>query len=323
MLVKELAAEKALGHTLLHNLVGPEGKKLLPKGRTLEPSDLRALQAAGIEAVQVAVLEPDDLREDEAATELARAVAGAGLEASSPRGGRVDLLAGASGLFLADRERLSAVNALPGIGVATLRSATGVKERQRVATVKVIPYALPHATLEAVRRLAGDEPLLQTLPYSVRSATLVTTGPEASRGELAEAFGDALRDRLSGFGAEVTLGPHATEEEGRIGDALKTAAAEGPGMILVAGKTSIADEDDLVPRAIRAVGGEIIRHGVPVEPGSLLLLAYWGRIPVVGVPGCVKGRRLNAFDLLLPRLLAGVRLSASDLAELGYGGLLD
>ena len=82
------------------------------------------------------------------------------------------------------------------------------------------------------------------------------------------------------------------------------------------------DTDDITPRAIKASGGEIIHHGVPVEPGNLLLLAYIQDVPVVGAPGCARSKNYNVVDMILPRLAAGERLTRRDLIELGHGGLL-
>jgi molybdopterin biosynthesis enzyme len=93
-------------------------------------------------------------------------------------------------------------------------------------------------------------------------------------------------------------------------------------MILVAGETSIMDVDDITPRAIKAVGGEIVHHGVPVEPGNLLLLAYRNDVPIVGAPGCARSKNFNVVDMILPRLAAGENLTRQELIRLGPGGLL-
>jgi molybdopterin biosynthesis enzyme len=103
---------------------------------------------------------------------------------------------------------------------------------------------------------------------------------------------------------------------------LDWALNSGAEMILIAGETSIMDVDDITPRAIKAVGGEIIHYGMPVEPGNLMLLAYRGTTPIVGAPGCAKSKGYNVVDMVLPRLAAGERLAHRDLIELGHGGLL-
>jgi molybdopterin biosynthesis enzyme len=83
----------------------------------------------------------------------------------------------------------------------------------------------------------------------------------------------------------------------------------------------------VTPSGIRDAGGRIEHYGAPVEPGNLLLLAYIdrpnGALPIIGAPGCVRSRSVNIVDLLLPRLLAGERVSRRDIVALGHGGLLE
>ena len=52
-----------------------------------------------------------------------------------------------------------------------------------------------------------------------------------------------------------------------------------------------------------------------------LLTAMRGDIPVVGLPGCVMYHKASIFDLTVPRLVAGQRLTREDIVELGHGGL--
>ncbi|HCG64587.1 MAG TPA: molybdopterin-binding protein, partial [Sphaerochaeta sp.] len=97
-------------------------------------------------------------------------------------------------------------------------------------------------------------------------------------------------------------------------------AAQGASMILCTGGMSV-DPDDRTPAAIKATGAEIICYGAPVLPGAMFLLSYLNGIPVLGLPGCVMYSRRTAFDLVLPSLMAGIRLTSEDIARLGNGGL--
>jgi len=82
------------------------------------------------------------------------------------------------------------------------------------------------------------------------------------------------------------------------------------------------DEHDIVPRAVGRVGGHVESTGAPVDPGNLLMLAYIDDVPIVGAPGCARSKKVNIVDWILPRLLAGDRLTRRDIVELGHGGLL-
>ena len=69
---------------------------------------------------------------------------------------------------------------------------------------------------------------------------------------------------------------------------------------------------------------EVLSYGAPVYPGAMFLLGYAagsaGRVPVLGLPGCVMYHKASIFDLIVPRLLAGLEVTAADIAALGHGG---
>ena len=74
----------------------------------------------------------------------------------------------------------------------------------------------------------------------------------------------------------------------------------------------------LIPRSRR----ESVWLSVCNVVGTLLWVANVDGAPVIGAPGCALFSRATAFDVLLPRLLAGEKLSRATLAQLGAGGLL-
>ncbi len=92
-------------------------------------------------------------------------------------------------------------------------------------------------------------------------------------------------------------------------------------MVLCTGGMSV-DPDDRTPLAIRNTGARVVGYGAPVLPGAMFMVAYTGDgRPVCGLPGCVMYARRTVFDLVLPRLLADVPVTAEWLAGLGDGGL--
>jgi hypothetical protein len=56
------------------------------------------------------------------------------------------------------------------------------------------------------------------------------------------------------------------------------------------------------------------------EPCYLLRLLR-RRLPVMGLPGCVMYAKASIFDLMLPRIVAGMPIRRSDITKLGNGGL--
>ena len=97
---------------------------------------------------------------------------------------------------------------------------------------------------------------------------------------------------------------------------------EGLNPILVMGASATVDRRDIVPSAVVALGGELVHFGMPVDPGNLLLLARLGETTIVGLPGCARSPKLNGFDWVLQRLLAGLDIGPSDIMRMGVGGLL-
>jgi molybdopterin biosynthesis enzyme len=96
---------------------------------------------------------------------------------------------------------------------------------------------------------------------------------------------------------------------------------EGVDMIICTGGMSV-DPDDRTPGAIRGLATEVVSYGMPVLPGSMMMFAYIGRVPVFGLPGCVIYDEITSFDLVLPRVLAGETVTREQIAKMGHGGLL-
>lgn len=322
MKVEKVPLSEAIGHILVHNQAGPDGRKILKKGRPLTETDISTLQSLGRDEVYVAILAEDDVDENEAAHRLGEIIKAEGIKTSIATTGRVNLIAETDGLFKVNVEALLEFNACSGITLGTIPNNSQVQKKTMLGTIKVIPYSVPRATLEAAEAIATNNPLVELKPFVVKQATLITTGSESAREKVISSFTPPLRKRLETYNTHMSEGPYVPEDEQKISKAIQAALDSDVEMVLIAGETSIMDTNDITPRAIRAVGGEIIHHGVPVEPGNLFLLAYYNDIPIVGAPGCARSRSYNVVDMILPRLAAGERLSQRDLVALGHGGLL-
>ena len=114
----------------------------------------------------------------------------------------------------------------------------------------------------------------------------------------------------------------ATTTRRRSSPELSEALAGGAEMVLIAGASAILDRRDVIPAAIVACGGAIEHFGMPVDPGNLLLMGRVGAVPVLGLPGCARSPKVNGFDWVLRRLLAGLPVDAAVIARMGVGGLL-
>jgi molybdenum cofactor cytidylyltransferase len=317
---------EAAGKLLGHNVTGTDGRPLLRKGRALTKGDVAALLALGRATVYVAEPGPRDVAEGDAARRVAEAAMGPGLRLVGPHTGRANLLATAQGIFRVGPERLLALNGHEGLTVATLRANTPVRASQLVATVKVIPYALPADTVASAEACAR-EGRLRVDPFPPRRVSLLLSGSTPARERVLRDFIPPLQRRVEGLGSSLcTVEFVALEDEAgeaALADALRRAVSGGAGLVLLAGETAIVDRHDIAPRALERAGGEVVAFGAPVDPGNLLLLGRLGTVPVVGAPGCARSPRDNVVDAVLPRLLAGDALTRADLVALGHGGLLE
>src|SRR3954469_9186385 len=75
--------------------------------------------------------------------------------------------------------------------------------------------------------------------------------------------------------------------------------------------------------SIALVEGQVVRIGAPAHPGSMFWLAYTDDIPIFNLASCSMYSKSTVADLVLPSIMAGERVTSTDLAGLGYGGLLD
>ena len=319
---------EARGHILGHNVAGATGRRVLRKGRPLSEKDLEILRGLGRETVFVARLEGGDVGENASADRIAGPLAGGAVRSSGPATGRVNFRAEALGILRADLPRLQELNGLPGVTLATLETHTPVAPGKMVATLKIIPYALPEAVVAAAEELVRDGGPLFTVDPLPRTRTgLLLTGSEAAEERVIEGFRRSLGPRLQALGSEigpVEFVPAEDDAAGqRLAAALKRIFSAAVDLVILAGETAIMDRQDLAPRAIEAVGGVVELFGAPVDPGNLLLIGYHGESAIVGAPGCARSPRVNIIDRVLPRLLAGDRLSRQEVASWGHGGLLE
>ncbi|MDX1615253.1 MAG: molybdopterin-binding protein [Candidatus Promineifilaceae bacterium] len=320
--------DEAPGKILGHNIANAAGRRVLRKGHVLTADDVAQLRRLGRSQVYVAELEANDVPEDEAAARLAMVVAGDGLRLSGPTTGRANLYATTTGVLRVDAGCLKRFNQFSGITLATLATNTAVPEGKMVATMKILPYAVPTESVDAAAA-AGAVPggLVRVDTIPARRVALILSGSPTVRQRIVPSFENPLRRRLEYLNASlntVDFVPLEDEpDEQRLAAVIAHRLAEDSELIVLAGETAIMDRHDIAPRAVEKAGAVITCYGAPVDPGNLLLLAYHGDVPIMGAPGCARSPKANIIDLILPRLLVGERLTATDVIALGHGGLLE
>jgi molybdenum cofactor cytidylyltransferase len=197
-----------------------------------------------------------------------------------------------------------------------------VEAGQLVATVKIIPFAVSVDSLAAAERAVDGGPLLSLAPFRPRRIGLVATTLPSLKPSVLEKTRLRLEARLAAAGSVLIGERRVPHEAAAVGEALLGLAGEGADLLVVFGASAMVDAGDVVPAGIEAAGGRIVRLGMPVDPGNLLVLADLGGVPVIGAPGCARSPKENGFDWVLRRLLAGLDVTADDIAGLGVGGLL-
>jgi molybdenum cofactor cytidylyltransferase len=293
------------------------------KGRTLSVADLETLRAAGVETVFAARLEPGDIAEDEAASLIARTIAGDNAVVEAPFTGRANLHAKAHGVAVVDVERVHAVNRVhESVTLATVNPFDVVEPRQLVATVKIIPFAVAGEIVERALAAVGPDPLVRVAAFQRRRVGLVISRLPKTKASLIEKSEAAVRGRLAALGSdleETIVTSHTSED---VADGVRRLQARGCNPILVFGVSAIVDRGDVIPSAVVAAGGEVVHLGMPVDPGNLLMFGRLHGTPVIGVPSCARSPKLNGFDWVLERVLAGLHISGQDIMDMGAGGLL-
>ncbi len=322
MIFGEVPVEQAAGAVLAHSIRGREAA--FKKGHLLTADDVARLAEAGIERVMVAQLEPGDVPEDEAASVIAEASAGDHAKAAEPFTGRSNIHSEAAGLALVDADRVHRLNTLDeSLTVATVAPFARVERRQMLATIKIIPFATRRDVVDTALAICREgPPLVRVAPFAAREAGLVMTVLPQTKPQTMDKARAAIAARLEAAGSRLAATVTCPHEVADVTRAIASLRDNGHAPILVLGASAIVDRGDVIPAALAAAGGEVVNMGMPVDPGNLLMYGELGPVPVIGVPTCARSPKVNGFDWVLWRVLAGLPVSRHDIAGMGVGGLL-
>ena len=320
-----IKTQDAVGHVLCHDLTqiikGQYKDARFRKGHVVTEEDIPVLLSMGKENLYVWEMTPGMVHENDAAERLYRICAGAHMDRSAVKEGKIELTAAQDGLFLVDVERLNAINLLDDIMIATRHSGTAVRAGDKLCGTRVIPLVIEEEKLQAAEKIAGSQPLLQLLPYRLKTAGVVTTGSEVYKGLIQDTFTPVIVEKLKAYGIEMAEHAVVSDDPEMTVGAIQSMRSAGVDLILCTGGMSV-DPDDNTPGAIKKSGANIVTYGAPVLPGAMFLLGYYDDgTPVMGLPGCVMYAGATIFDLVLPYVAAGVPVTKAQIAALGNGGL--
>jgi molybdenum cofactor cytidylyltransferase len=314
--------DEAIGATSVHSI--RQGELVLKKGTLIGAKEVAALKAAGVEEIVVARLDPGDVSEDEAAAEIARAVAGEGVRTDRAFTGRCNLFAQTAGILVVDKDAVDRLNRVDeAVTFATLSAFKPVVEGEMIATVKIIPFAVAAGGRDAALAEANKtKPVIRVAPYKVRKIGVVSTLLPGLATKVVEKTLRVMSERIAPAGAAIMAERRVPHEQAALAKAIDDVMKAGAEMVVVFGASAIADRRDVIPAAVEAVGGTIEHFGMPVDPGNLMLIGQARGLPVIGAPGCARSPKENGFDWVLMRMLAGIPVGREDITGMGVGGLL-
>ena len=322
--MKLIRTEDAVGSVLCHDITqiipGVVKDAVFRKGHVVTEEDVPVLLSVGKEHLYVWEKQEGMLHENDAAEVLRQVCQGEHMNASEAKEGKIELTAQCDGLLKINREKLNEVNALGQIVLASRHGNFPVKKGDKIVGMRVVPLVIEEEKMNHVKELCGEEPIFTILPFHQMKVGIVTTGSEVYHGRITDKFTPVVKAKLEEAGMEVLGNVLCDDDSQMVTDAISEWIAKGAEFVVCTGGMSV-DPDDRTPLSIRNATDEVITYGAPVLPGAMFMLAYKSEIPVVGLPGCVMYARRTIFDLVLPRIAAGERLSVEDFTVLGEGGL--
>jgi molybdenum cofactor synthesis domain-containing protein len=325
MNIKKIKVEDAIGLALAHDLTqiipGKFKGAAFKRGYRIQKEDIIRLKAIGKENIYILELSPGEIHEDEAAINIAEAVATNDFFITEPCEGKISIKSRFTGLLKVNKDLLYQINSKGDIILATLRSDTLCQPGTVVAATRIIPLVIEKTWINAIAKLCQEQgKVLSLRPLKSKKVGIVITGNEIYHGIIKDSSGDIIQEKLVILGSEITKRIIVPDNPAEIAQAIRLLQEAGNEVILVTGGMSV-DPDDVTVEGVKEVKAKIIFYGVPILPGSMFLYALLDNIPILGIPACVIYHKATALDIILPKILAEETLTKDDISMMGYGGL--
>lgn len=292
------------------------------RGHVITEEDIPKLLDLGKENIYVLEITDDQMHEDDAVLKLAGALSGENVQyMPEPREGRINIIAGIRGVLKVDVDALDRFNSAGAVMCASRHTNTVVEAGDIVAGTRAIPLVVERELVDRAAAIASEAGgVISISPLKAAKTALVITGNEVYSGRIDDAFEPVIRTKIEALGSAVVKVTKCPDNIHAIKQAVNDARGEAD-LIVMTGGMSV-DPDDLTPLAARETGAEISAYGSAVLPGAMFMVGYFpDGTPVIGVPACGLHHPRTIFDLILPRVLAGEKITGADIARLGHGGL--
>jgi formylmethanofuran dehydrogenase subunit E len=323
-----IGLEQAVGHKLMHDMTqiipGRSKGAAFKRGQTITAGDVCRLQQMGRNQVYVEGVSAEtssSVHEDEAAAAFGLAMAGDGTRPEEkPSEGKVNLRSTLDGLLVVDEPRLVRFNLVPDVMAASRKSYSIVKKNDVVAGTRAIPLYLAREHYRAALEVLGDRPLLTVRAVHPVDTGILITGTEIFKGLVQDRFESIIAEKVRAYGCRVVQTIIVPDDRDAIADAVGRLRQAGSRLIVTTAGLSV-DPEDVTRKGLQDAGAVDLLYGAAVLPGAMTLLARIDDGNIIGVPACALYFKTTSFDLILPRILAGVPVSRTDLARLAHGGL--
>ena len=321
--MKKVRVEDAVGMTLCHDITAMyDGFKgaLFKRGHVIEAADIPRMLDIGKQTVFIWEPEAGEVHEEDAALRMSAAMPVAGAHYEGPSEGKMVLKADCAGMLRVNTALLRTLNSIGDITISTLPDHYPIQPGARIASMRIVPLVTQEAQIARLEALCAGEKVLDLLPYQTKKAGIIITGSEVYHGRIKDKFEAVARAKLAKYPCEIVGVSVCDDDLDMLTGAARKLLDAGADLLIFSGGMSV-DPDDLTPTAIRALGAEVVSHGVPSQPGNMTLIAYLGEAAVLGVPGASIVMPTTIFDVVLPQIFAGVKFTKEELIGLGDGGL--
>lgn len=328
LLLNKTTVEESVGMHLLYDVTRIIYKKekgvAFKKGHAITQENIQMLRELGKNNVFVEEHNPfikGYKHEDEVAIDFAEQMSGQGISFDkTPKEGRINLLAEIDGIFVADEQQLEKFNRSSGVICASLPNYSIVKKGDTVAATRAIPLYISNEDYLKALNCLKKETLFTVNPLRKAKVGILVTGTEVYENLIEDRYTEIIQSKVEAYGCDVISKEMVPDDISMISGKILDMIHSGADMIITTAGLSV-DPDDMTLEAIINAGAKELLYGVPILPGSMLVCAKIDDVQIIGVPGCGIFNSRFSFDLLLPRLLANIKITRRDLAHMGNGGL--
>ena len=321
--MKKIRVENAVGMELCHDVTAMyDGFKgaAFKRGHIIREEDIPKLLDYGKQTVFVWEENAGEIHEEDAARRMAAMAPVEGAYYTEPSEGKVLLMAEERGMFRVDTELQRKLNSIGDITIASIPDHYPVEKGTRLASMRIVPLVTQEEQIVEAEKLCKGKKLFDLRPYQHKKIGVIITGSEVYHGRIKDKFEPVVRKKMEVYPSELVGVTICDDDLDMIVNAAKKHLENGADFLIFTGGMSV-DPDDLTPSAIRALGADVVSHGVPSQPGNMTLVAYLGDVAILGVPGAAISLPTTIFDVLLPQIFTGDKLTKEELINLGDGGL--